>query len=136
MQDPQAGPAGKERGIRAPGTVLSHRVEACGAPMTAALVQQPVNAELDPVARTYQERFATLNERIGEAVRYDGREDYLRDDGTGLRALHAPLMQAYAAFFEAAEAMNAALEHNEDTRRKAQIDAIKKRRATAQRGST
>lgn len=65
MQDPQAGPTGKERGIRAPGTVLSHRVEACGAPMTAALVQQPVNAELDPVARTYQERFATLNERIG-----------------------------------------------------------------------
>ncbi len=69
-------------------------------------------------------------------MRYDGREDYLRDDGKGLRALHAPLMQAYAAFFEAAEAMNAALEHSEDTRRKAQIDAIEKRRATAQRGST
>uniref|UniRef100_A0A836P474 Lipoprotein n=1 Tax=Xanthomonas vasicola pv. vasculorum NCPPB 890 TaxID=1184265 RepID=A0A836P474_XANVA len=126
MQDPQAGPTVKERGIRAPGTVLSHRVEACGAPMTAALAQQPVNAELDPVAKTYQERFTTLNKRIGETVRYYGREDYLRDEGKGMRALHAPLMQAYAAFFEAGEAMNAALEHNEDTRRKAQIDAIEK----------
>ncbi|MEA9587053.1 YiiG family protein [Xanthomonas sp. WHRI 10064A] len=126
MKDPQAGPTGKEENIRAPGTVLSHRVEACGAPMTAALAQQPANAELDPVAKTYQQRFATLNERIGEAVRYYDREDYLRDDGKGMRALHAPLMQAYAAFFDAGDAMNAALDRNEDTRRQARIDAIEK----------
>ncbi|WP_115513803.1 MULTISPECIES: YiiG family protein [Xanthomonas] len=126
MKDPQVGPTGKEENIRAPGTVLSHRVEACGAPMTAALAQQPANAELDPVAKTYQQRFATLNERIGEAVRYYDREDYLRDDGKGMRALHAPLMQAYTAFFDAGDAMNAALDRNEDTRRQARIDAIEK----------
>ncbi|MCM5614753.1 YiiG family protein, partial [Xanthomonas hortorum pv. pelargonii] len=126
MQDPEAGPTGKESGIHAPGTVLSHHVDECGAPMTAALAQTPANPELDPVAKTYQERFTTLNERIGEAVRYYDREDYLRDDGKGMKALHAPLMQAYQAFFEAGEAMNTALEHNEDTRRQAQIDAIEK----------
>ncbi|PPU20877.1 hypothetical protein XarbCFBP7610_06790 [Xanthomonas arboricola] len=126
MQDPEAGPTGKESGIHAPGTVLSHHVDECGAPMTAALAQTPANPELDPVAKTYQERFTTLNERIGEAVRYYDREDYLRDDGKGMKALHAPLMQAYQAFFEAGEAMNAALERNEDMRRQAQIDAIEK----------
>ena len=126
IDDPEAGPTGKETLVRAPGTVLSHRVELCGAPVTAALAQQPANALLDPVAKTYQERFSVLNERIGDAVRYYDREDYLRDGAEGMKQRHAPLMQAYAAFFEAGEAMDAALEQNEDARRQAQIEAIEK----------
>ncbi|WP_115540967.1 YiiG family protein [Xanthomonas campestris] len=126
MKDPEAGPTGKESQIRGPGTVLSHRVEACGAPMTAALAQQPANAQLDPAAKAYQQRFTALNERIEEAARYYDREDYRRDDAKGMQALHAPLMQAYSAFFEAGEAMDAALERNEDQRRKQQLDAIEK----------
>lgn len=126
IANPETGPTGKESNLRAPGTVLSHRVEMCGAPMTAALAQTPANPLLDPVAKTYQERFATLNERIEDAGRYYAREDYKRDGGEGLKQRHAPLMQAYAAFFEASDAMDAALEQNEDTRRLAQIEAIEK----------
>lgn len=126
IADAEAGPTGKEKQVRAPGTVLSHRVEMCGAPMTAALAMTPANPLLDPVARTYQERFAALDERIADAVRYYDREDYLRDGAEGMKQRHAPLMQAYAAFFEAGEAMDAALEQNEDSRRQEQIAAIEK----------
>ncbi len=126
IEDPAAGPTGKETQVRAPGTVLSHRVEFCGAPMTAALAQAPANAALDPAARTYQQRFTALNERIEDAVRYYDREDYRRDGGEGMKQRHAPLMQAYAAFFEAGDAMDAALEANEDERRRTQIAAIEK----------
>ena len=126
IADPAAGPTGKEETVCAPGTVLSHRVEFCAAPLTAALAQQPANAALDPAARRYQESFTALNEKIGDAVRYYDREDYKRDGGEGMRQRHAPLMQAYAAFFEAGDAMDAALEANEDQRRKEQIAAIEK----------
>lgn len=94
--------------------------------MTAALAQQPANAQLDPAAKAYQQRFTALNERIEEAARYYDLEDYRRDDAKGMQSLHAPLMQAYSAFFEAGEAMDAALERNEDQRRKQQLDAIEK----------
>lgn len=126
MQDPEAGPTGKEDKVRGPGTVLSHRVEACGAPMTAALAQTPANAAIDPAARTYQERFTALYERIDDAARYYDREDYKRDGGEGMKQRHAPLMAAYAAFFDASEEMDAALEKNEEERRQKQLADIEK----------
>ena len=126
IKDPEAGPTGKETTVRGPGTVLSHRVEACGEPMTAALAQTPANAAIDPAARAYQAQFTTLNERIEDAARYYDREDYRRDGGEGMKQRHAPLMAAYTAFFEASEAMDAALEKNEEERRKAQLAQIEK----------
>ena len=126
IKDPEAGPTGKETTVRGPGTVLSHRVEACGEPMTAALAQKPANAAIDPAARAYQEQFKVLNERIEDASRYYAREDYRRDGGEGMKQRHAPLMAAYASFAEASEALDAALEKNEETRRRAQLAEIEK----------
>lgn len=109
MKDPEAGPTGKERQVRGPGTVLSHRVALCDEPMGAAVAQAPANTVLDPVARAYRERFLELYALIDKTDRYYSREDYLRDDGAGMRTLHAPLMQAYAAFFDAGEDLDVAL---------------------------
>lgn len=124
MQDPEAGPTGNEKKVRGPGTVLSHRVEACNAPMVAAIAATPAEPALDPVARNYQKTFVDLYALIEQADRYYSREDYLRDDHAGMRNQHAPLMQAYAAFFEAGTALDAALEKREDERRAEQLKEI------------
>ncbi|MGE8215836.1 MAG: YiiG family protein [Stenotrophomonas maltophilia] len=124
MQDPDAGPTGKETHVRGPGTVLSHRVEACTAPMVAALAMAPAEPTLDPAARAYQKTFVDLYALIEQADRYYSREDYLRDDHAGMRSQHAPLMQAYAAFFAAGSALDVALEKREEQRRAAQLTEI------------
>lgn len=124
MQDPKAGPTGKEAHVRGPGMVLSHRVALCNEPMVAALAMTPADAALDPPARTYQQRFVDLYALIEQTDRYYTREDYLRDDHAGMRTQHGPLMQAYIAFFEASDALDAALETREDERRRAQLKEI------------
>ena len=88
---------------------MSHRVEYCGQPLTDALAKTPATP-LDAPARQYQQAFRALNTLIERADGYFTREDYRRDGGEGMRSQHAPLMQAYADFFKASEAMDAALE--------------------------
>lgn len=124
MQDPKAGPTGKEAQVRGPGMVLSHRVELCNAPMLAAVSMAPADTALDPLARVYQQRFAELYALIEQTDRYYTREDYLRDDHAGMRSQHGPLMQAYTAFFDAGTALDAALEKREDERRAVQLKEI------------
>ncbi|MBW8374644.1 YiiG family protein [Stenotrophomonas sp.] len=124
MQDPEAGPTGNEKQVRGPGTVLSHRVDACNAPMVAALAMTPAEPELDPAASAYQKTFVDLYALIEQADRYYSREDYLRDDHAGMRTQHAPLMKAYMAFFDAGTALDAALEKREDERRAEQLKQI------------
>jgi len=124
MQDPEAGPTGNEKKVRGPGTVLSHRVDACNAPMVAALAMTPAEPALDPAARNYQKTFVDLYALIEQADRYYSREDYLRDDHAGMRSQHAPLMKAYMAFFDAGTALDAALEKREDERRAEQLKEI------------
>lgn len=124
MKDADAGPTGKETQVRGPGTVLSHRVDACNAPMVAALAMTPAEPDLDPAARAYQKTFVELYALIEQADRYYSREDYLRDDHAGMRSQHAPMMQAYAAFFAAGTALDAALEKREDERRATQLKEI------------
>ncbi|MDT3529837.1 YiiG family protein [Stenotrophomonas pavanii] len=123
MKDPEAGPTGKEAQPRSPGKLLSHRVEYCGQPLTDALAKTPATP-LDAPARQYQQAFQALNTLIERADGYFTREDYRRDGGEGMRSQHAPLMQAYADFFKASEAMDAALEKNENDRRAAQLKQI------------
>ena len=124
MKDPEAGPAGTEKGMRGPGVPLSHNVDRCEDPIVAALAMVPADVALDPVARAYQQRFLELHALIEQVDRYYTREDYLRDDRAGVRNQHDPLMQAYAAFFQAGTVMNAALDAREDERRQAQLDDI------------
>ncbi len=126
MKDPKAGPTGKEAQPRSPGKVLSHRVEYCGQPLTDALAKTPATS-LDAPARQYQQAFQALNTLVERADGYFTREDYRRDGGEGMRSQHAPLMQAYAEFFKASEAMDAALEENENDRRAAQLKQIEER---------
>ncbi|WP_369040444.1 YiiG family protein [Stenotrophomonas maltophilia] len=123
IKDPEAGPTGKEAQPRSPGKLLSHRVDYCGQPLTDALAKTPA-LPMDGAARAYQQTFQALNTLIERADGYVTREDYRRDGGDGLRRQHAPLMQAYAAFFKASEALDAALEKNEEDRRAAQLKQI------------
>ncbi len=124
MQDAEAGPTGRETQVRGPGTVLAHHAKPCAAPMVAALAMVPADPHLDAPARAYQASFEDLYGVIEQADRYYQREDYRQDNGVGMRGHHAPLMQAYGAFFAAARAMNAALEKREDDSRMAQLKAI------------
>jgi len=103
--------------------VLSHRVEYCGQPLTDALAKTPA-LPMDGPARDYQQAFQALNNLVERADGYFTREDYRRDGGEGMRSQHTPLMQAYADFFKASEAMDAALEKNENDRRAAQLKQI------------
>lgn len=123
MKDPEAGPTGKEAQPRSPGKVLSHRVEYCGQPLTDALAKTPA-LPVDGPARDYQQAFQALNTLVERADGYFTREDYRRDGGEGMRSQHAPLMQAYADFFKASEAMDVALEKNENDRCAAQLKQI------------
>ncbi|WP_097049470.1 YiiG family protein [Stenotrophomonas sp. CC120223-11] len=123
MKDPEAGPTGNEAQPRSPGKVLSHRVEYCGQPLSEALEKAPATP-LDEPVRQYQKAFQSLYARIESADGYFTREDYRRDGGDGMRAQHAPLMQAYATFFKASETLDAALEKNEEERRAEQLKQI------------
>ncbi len=126
IDDVDAGPTGKETLVRGPRMIPSHRVEMCGEPMTAALEQGPADAELDPVARRFQQAFLAVNEKIEEASRYYEREDYKRDGGEGMKTLHASLMRAYKAFHAASGELSVALDVKEDQRRDAQIAQVEK----------
>lgn len=123
MADVAAGPTGKEAQPRSPGKVLSHRVEYCGQPLTDALAMLPTTP-MDAPARDYQQAFQALYAKIEQADGYFTREEFRRDGGQGMRTQHAPLMQAYAAFFKASEALDVALEKNEEDRRAAQLKQI------------
>jgi len=123
IKDVEAGPTGKEAQPRSPGTVLSHRVEYCGQPLTDALAMTPATP-MDASARDYQQAFQALYAKIEQADGYFSREEFRRDGGEGMRSQHAPLMQAYAAFFKASDALDVALEKNEEDRRAAQLKEI------------
>lgn len=123
IKDVEAGPSGKEAQPRSPGTVLSHRVEYCGQPLTDALAMTPATP-MDASARDYQQAFQALYAKIEQADGYFSREEFRRDGGEGMRSQHAPLMQAYAAFFKASDALDVALEKNEEDRRAAQLKEI------------
>mgnify|MGYP000882940245 FL=1 len=126
IADLDTGPTGKERQMRGPRTVLSHRVAACGEPMTAALQQQPADPVLDPAARQFQQAFQAVNEKIEEASRYYAREDYKRDGGAGMKRLHGPLMAAFSTFHTASAALSEALDVKEDERRQQQLAQVEK----------
>ncbi|MGE6331867.1 YiiG family protein [Stenotrophomonas sp. NPDC077659] len=123
IKDVQAGPTGKEAQPRSPGTVLSHRVEFCGQPLTDALAMMPATP-MDAPVRDYQQAFQALYAKIEQADGYYTREEFRRDGGEGMRTQHALLMQAYAAFFKASDALDVALEKNEEDRRAAQLKQI------------
>lgn len=123
MADAAAGPTGKEKQPRSPGKVPSHRVEYCAQPLTAALALTPATP-MDAAVRDYQQSFQALNVLIEQADGYFTREEYRRDGGEGLRAQHGPLMQAYAGFFEASDALDVALEKSEQERRAVQLQQI------------
>ncbi|WP_367380250.1 YiiG family protein [Stenotrophomonas cyclobalanopsidis] len=123
IKDVEAGPTGKEAQPRSPGKVLSHRVEACGQPLTDALAMTPATL-MDAPVREYQQAFQALYAKIEQADGYFSREEFRRDGGEGMRSQHAPLMQAYAAFFKASDALDVALEKNEEDRRAAQLKQI------------
>ncbi|MDX3935028.1 YiiG family protein [Stenotrophomonas sp.] len=123
IKDVEAGPTGKEAQPRSPGTVLSHRVEYCGQPLTDALAMTPATP-MDASARDYQQAFQALYAKIEQSDGYFSREEFRRDGGEGMRSQHAPLMQAYAAFFKASDALDVALEKNEEDRRAAQLKEI------------
>ena len=123
IKDVEAGPTGKEAQPRSPGKVLSHRVEYCGQPLTDALAMTPA-IPMDAPVRDYQQAFQALYAKIEQADGYFSREEFRRDGGEGMRSQHAPLMQAYAAFFKASDALDVALEKNEEDRRAAQLKQI------------
>lgn len=123
IKDVDAGPTGKEAQPRSPGKVLSHRVEYCGQPLTDALAMTPATP-MDAPVRDYQQAFQALYAKIEQADGYFSREEFRRDGGEGMRTQHAPLMQAYAAFFQASDALDVALEKNEEDRRAAQLKQI------------
>jgi len=123
IKDVEAGPTGKEAQPRSPGKVLSHRVEYCGQPLTDALAMTPA-MPMDAPVRDYQQAFQALYAKIEQADGYFSREEFRRDGGEGMRSQHAPLMQAYAAFFKASDALDVALEKNEEDRRAAQLKQI------------
>lgn len=125
IKDVEAGPTGKEAQPRSPGKVLSHRVEYCGQPLTDALAMTPA-IPMDAPVRDYQQAFQALYAKIEQADGYFTREEFRRDGGEGMRSQHAPLMQAYAAFFKASDALDVALEKNEEDRRAAQLKEIEK----------
>ncbi|MDA5337287.1 YiiG family protein [Stenotrophomonas maltophilia] len=123
IKDLKAGPTGNEAQPRSPGKVLSHRVEACGAIVTEAVAKTP-SSPMDASAQQYQQAFQALNSQIEQVDGYFAREEFRRDGGKGMRAQHAPLMQAYSAFFGASEAFDVALEKYEEERQTARLKQI------------
>lgn len=126
MKDPKAGPTGREdRPIGPPDLEVSD-LASCDAAIPTALAAQPALAELDAAAKAYLDSLHTLQPLTHAAHDYYKREDYQDDGYARGKQMHAPLMDALAAFAQASDTFSNALDAENDRAQQTQLQALEK----------
>jgi hypothetical protein len=126
MDDPAAGPTGKETQVYGPAQIDEYDMKLCDAPMTEAIAARPALPALDAAAKRYLTALKTL-QPLGNQVRdYYEREDYQDDQFAKGKQLHAPLMVALSEFGNASEAFSHELDVQNDAAQREQLKAMEK----------
>lgn len=124
MEDPEAGPTGKETSVYGPAKIDEYDMKVCDAPIAQAAAATPALPALDTAAKRYAAALKTL-QPLGNQVRdYYEREDYQDDHFAKGKQLHAPLMAALSQFADASQAFSDELDAQNDAAQRKQLKAM------------
>lgn len=126
MKDPKAGPTGREERPIGPPDLDADDLKTCDAAIPTAIAAAPALPELDKAAKAYLDSLHTLQPLTHAAYDYYKREDFEDDGYARGKAMHAPLMDALAAFVQASGVFSTALEAENDRAQQAQLQALEK----------
>lgn len=126
MKDPKAGPTGREERPIGPPDLDANDLKTCDAAIPTAIAAAPALPELDKAAKAYLDSLHTLQPLTHAAYDYYKREDFEDDGYARGKAMHAPLMEALAAFVQASGVFSTALEAENDRAQQAQLQALEK----------
>lgn len=124
MQDPFAGPTGRESGMTGPYDIDAYDMKQCDAPVSVAAAANPSLPALDKAARDYRAALKALQPISHAVADYYTRQDYEDDQFAKGKQLHAPLMVAFKDFVAASETFNAELERQNDAAQREQLKAL------------
>nr|WP_258078427.1 YiiG family protein [Xanthomonas arboricola] len=124
MQDPFAGPTGRESGMTGPYDIDAYDMQQCDAPVSAAAAANPSLPALDKAARDYRAALKALQPISHALADYYTRQDYEDDQFAKGKQLHPELMEALATYADASTAFSAELDMQNDAAQREKLKTL------------
>ncbi|WP_184407618.1 MULTISPECIES: YiiG family protein [unclassified Xanthomonas] len=124
MQDPFAGPTGRESGMTGPYDIDDDDMKHCDAPVSAAAAAKPSLPALDKAALQYHAALKALRPVSHEVADYYTRQDYEDDQFAKGKRLHPQLMEALSTYADASDAFSAELDVQNDAVQRQQLKTL------------
>jgi hypothetical protein len=122
LKSPERGPTGREDIVY--GLYTLYDTADCAQAVAVAADLPPDDARLEADARAWVDALQALEKQVAEASRYYELEDY-KDDGMERgKALHGPLVAAFAAFETADDAFFDAVTSTAEAKAKRDLDRL------------
>lgn len=124
MQDPFAGPTGRESGMTGPYDIDAYDMKQCDAPVSAAAAANPSLPALDKAARDYRAALKALQPISHAVADYYTRQDYEDDQFAKGKQLHPELMKVLANYADASTAFSAELDTQNDAAQREKLKML------------
>ncbi|CAE6813165.1 YiiG family protein [Xanthomonas arboricola] len=124
MQDPFAGPTGRESGMTGPYDIDAYDMKQCDAPVSAAAAAHPSLPALDKAARDYRAAVKALQPISHAVADYYTRQDYEDDQFAKGKQLHPELMEVLATYADASTAFSAELDTQNDAAQREKLKML------------
>ncbi|PPT68987.1 DUF3829 domain-containing protein [Xanthomonas arboricola] len=124
MQDPFAGPTGRESGMTGPYDIDAYDMKQCDAPVSAAAAANPSLPALDKAARDYRAALKALQPISHAVADYYTRQDYEDDQFAKGKQLHPELMEVLATYADASTAFSAELDTQNDAAQREKLKML------------
>ncbi|WP_407077100.1 YiiG family protein [Xanthomonas arboricola] len=124
MQDPFAGPTGRESGMTGPYDIDAYDMKQCDAPVSAAAAANPSLPALDKAARDYRAALKALQPISHAVADYYTRQDYEDDQFAKGKQLHPELMKVLASYADASTAFSAELDTQNDAAQREKLKML------------
>ncbi|CAD0349593.1 YiiG family protein [Xanthomonas hortorum] len=126
MQDPFAGPTGRESGMTGPYDIDHDDMKQCDAPVSAAAAAKPSLSALDKAARDYRAALKALQPISHAVADYYTRQDYEDDQFAKGKQLHPELMDALATYADASTTFSAELDLQNDAAQREKLKMLER----------
>ncbi|CAD7714130.1 hypothetical protein LMG31886_09470 [Xanthomonas hydrangeae] len=126
MQDPFAGPTGRESGMTGPYDLDHDDMKQCDAPVSAAAAAKPSLSALDKAARDYRAALKALQPISHTVAEYYTRQDYEDDQFAKGKQLHPELMDALATYADASTTFSAELDLQNDAAQREKLKILER----------
>ncbi|KQQ80208.1 hypothetical protein ASF73_03370 [Xanthomonas sp. Leaf131] len=126
MQNPFAGPTGRESGMTGPYDIDHDDMKQCDAPISAAAAAKPSLSALDNAARDYRAALRALQPISHVVADYYTRQDYEDDQFAKGKQLHPELMDALATYADASTIFSAELDIQNDAAQREKLKMVER----------